>query len=85
MRPHAQSRNDGKNHSSRSTRRRYGGVVHDNARHTTRFTVVGNHLAQHENLSLVAIGLAVHIQSRAAQWLKESMRRGLNSGATHER
>lgn len=63
VRPHAQSRNDGKNHSSRSTRRRYGGVVHDNARHTTRFTVVGNHLAQHENLSLVAIGLAVHIQS----------------------
>ncbi|MFE7585623.1 helix-turn-helix domain-containing protein [Streptomyces gardneri] len=63
VRPHAQSRNDGKNHSSRSTRRRYGGVVHDNARHTTRFTVVGNHLAQHEDLSLVAIGLAVHIQS----------------------
>ncbi|MCX5391772.1 helix-turn-helix domain-containing protein [Streptomyces sp. NBC_00094] len=25
--------------------------------------MVGNHLAQHENLSLVAIGLAVHIQS----------------------
>ncbi|WP_329622430.1 helix-turn-helix domain-containing protein [Streptomyces sp. NBC_01255] len=63
VRPHAQSRNDGKNHSSRSTRRRYGGVVHDNAHHTTRFTVVGNHLAQHEDLSLVAIGLAVHIQS----------------------
>ncbi|MFI6419415.1 helix-turn-helix domain-containing protein [Streptomyces sp. NPDC050842] len=63
VRPHSQSRNDGKNHSSRSTRRRYGGVVHDNARHTTRFTVVGNHLAQHEDLSLVAIGLGVHIQS----------------------
>ncbi|MGW6396292.1 helix-turn-helix domain-containing protein [Streptomyces sp. NPDC055103] len=63
VRPHAQSRNDGKNHSSRSTRRRYGGVVHDNARHTTRFTVIGNHLAQHDDLSLTAIGLAVHIQS----------------------
>ncbi|GGU14893.1 helix-turn-helix domain-containing protein [Streptomyces lateritius] len=32
-------------------------------RHTTRYTVVGNHLAQHEKLSLMAIGLAVHIQS----------------------
>ncbi|MEU6056920.1 helix-turn-helix domain-containing protein [Streptomyces sp. NPDC047097] len=32
-------------------------------RHTERFTVVGNHLAQHRQLSLVAIGLAVHIQS----------------------
>ncbi|MFJ7996671.1 helix-turn-helix domain-containing protein [Streptomyces sp. NPDC096310] len=42
------------------------GVVHDNARHTTRFTVVGNHLAQHDELSLVAIGLAVHIQSLPA-------------------
>ena len=63
VRPHAQSRNDGKNHSSRSARRRYGGVVHDNARHTTRFTVVGNHLAQHDALSLTAIGLGVHIQS----------------------
>ncbi|MEU3425905.1 helix-turn-helix domain-containing protein [Streptomyces gardneri] len=63
VRPHAQSRNDGKNHSSRSARKRYGGVVHDNARHTTRFTVVGNHLAQHDELSLTAIGLGVHIQS----------------------
>ncbi|MDX3575717.1 MULTISPECIES: helix-turn-helix domain-containing protein [unclassified Streptomyces] len=39
------------------------GVVHDNARHTTRFTVIGNHLAQHPDLSGLAIGLAVHIQS----------------------
>ncbi|MFI2223498.1 helix-turn-helix domain-containing protein [Streptomyces fradiae] len=39
------------------------GVIHVNTRHTTRFTVVGNHLAQHAALSLVAIGLAVHIQS----------------------
>ncbi|MGG7571801.1 helix-turn-helix domain-containing protein [Streptomyces sirii] len=39
------------------------GVVHVNIRHTTRYTVVGNHLAQHRELSLLAIGLAVHIQS----------------------
>ncbi|CAM5472053.1 helix-turn-helix domain-containing protein [Streptomyces narbonensis] len=62
-RPYAESRNDGKNHSSRGTEGRLGGVVHDNARHTTRFTVIGNHLAQHVELSLTAIGLAVHIQS----------------------
>ncbi|NEA48470.1 helix-turn-helix domain-containing protein [Streptomyces sp. SID10815] len=42
------------------------GVTHDNTRHTTRFTVVGNHLAQHPELSLVAIALAVHIQSLPA-------------------
>ncbi|MFJ9088514.1 helix-turn-helix domain-containing protein [Streptomyces sp. NPDC102384] len=29
----------------------------------SEFTVVGHHLAQHENLSLTAIGLATHIQS----------------------
>ncbi|WP_329100718.1 helix-turn-helix domain-containing protein [Streptomyces sp. NBC_01439] len=62
---HAQSRNDGENHPSRRTRAhtRSGGVIHDNARHTARFTVIGNHLAQHAELSLLAIGLAVHIQS----------------------
>ncbi|MCM2412310.1 helix-turn-helix domain-containing protein [Streptomyces sp. RKAG290] len=43
-----------------------GGVVHANARHTSHFTVVGNHLAQHRELSLVAIGLATHIQSLPA-------------------
>ncbi|MFB7586467.1 helix-turn-helix domain-containing protein [Streptomyces sp. NPDC056169] len=61
----AKSRNDGKNHPSRGARgaARYGGVIHDNTRHTTRFTVVGNHLAQHDALSLTAIGLALHIQS----------------------
>ncbi|MGW7328920.1 helix-turn-helix domain-containing protein [Streptomyces sp. NPDC054840] len=65
VRPHAQSRNDGENHPSRRTRAstRSGGVIHDNARHTARFTVIGNHLAQHAELSLLAIGLAVHIQS----------------------
>ncbi|MGW1139439.1 helix-turn-helix domain-containing protein [Streptomyces zhihengii] len=39
------------------------GVVHVHAIHTERFTIVGNHLAQHGALSLTAIGLAVHIQS----------------------
>ncbi|MFG2236279.1 helix-turn-helix domain-containing protein [Streptomyces sp. NPDC048723] len=64
-RPHAQSRNGGENHPSRRAPAgtRSGGVIHDNARHTARFTVIGNHLAQHAELSLLAIGLAVHIQS----------------------
>ncbi|WP_124268524.1 hypothetical protein [Streptomyces sp. ADI96-02] len=39
------------------------GVIHLAVPHTGRFTVVGNHLAQHAELSLTAIGLAVHIQS----------------------
>ncbi|MEU7635567.1 helix-turn-helix domain-containing protein [Streptomyces sp. NPDC039016] len=39
------------------------GVIHVNSRHTSRYTVVGNHLAQHRGLTLVAIGLALHIQS----------------------
>ncbi|GAA4966601.1 hypothetical protein GCM10023238_37970 [Streptomyces heliomycini] len=40
-----------------------GGLQHDNTRHTTRFTVIGNHLAQHRELSLLAIGLGTHLQS----------------------
>ncbi|MFF3715711.1 helix-turn-helix domain-containing protein [Streptomyces prasinus] len=62
---HAQSRNDGKNHPSHRARAKGhpGGVTHDNTRHTTRFTVIGNHLAQHPDLSLLAIGLACHLQS----------------------
>ncbi|MEV8455667.1 helix-turn-helix domain-containing protein [Streptomyces sp. NPDC052095] len=39
------------------------GVEHVNTPHTSRFTVIGNHLAQHRELSLLAIGLATHIQS----------------------
>ncbi|MFB6779882.1 hypothetical protein ACFCX0_21175 [Streptomyces sp. NPDC056352] len=39
------------------------GVVHINSRHTSCFTVVGNHLAQHRELSLLAIGLGLHVQS----------------------
>ncbi|WP_342786837.1 hypothetical protein [Streptomyces qinzhouensis] len=38
-------------------------MIHFRHRHTDRFTVVGNHLAQHRQLSAVAIGLAVYIQS----------------------
>ncbi|MGY6020534.1 helix-turn-helix domain-containing protein [Streptomyces spinosirectus] len=57
----AQSRDAGKNHPHAG-----GGLVHDNARHTSRFTVIGNHLAQHPDLSGLAIGLAVHIQSLPA-------------------
>ncbi|MFJ5776643.1 helix-turn-helix domain-containing protein [Streptomyces sp. NPDC093094] len=42
------------------------GLVHENSRHTTRFTVIGNHLTQHVELSLLAIGLACHLQSLPA-------------------
>ncbi|MFI6646086.1 helix-turn-helix domain-containing protein [Streptomyces sp. NPDC050529] len=42
------------------------GVIHVNIRHTTGFTVIGNHLAQNRELSLIAIGLAAHIQSLPA-------------------
>ncbi|OCC09970.1 hypothetical protein [Streptomyces sp. PTY087I2] len=42
------------------------GVIHVVIPHTSRFTVVGNHLAQHAELSLVAIGIAVYIQSLPA-------------------
>ncbi|GHG20731.1 helix-turn-helix domain-containing protein [Streptomyces zaomyceticus] len=60
----ASSRKGAENHPR--SRTRVAGVVHDNVRHTTRFTVVGNHLTQHASLSLLAIGLAVHIQSLPA-------------------
>ncbi|MDT9681733.1 helix-turn-helix domain-containing protein [Streptomyces sp. TRM76323] len=56
--PHAPLRIAGKRPAHHSS-----GVVHVNTRHTSRFTVIGNHLTQHEELSLLAIGLAVHIQS----------------------
>ncbi|KUM82580.1 MULTISPECIES: helix-turn-helix domain-containing protein [Streptomyces] len=56
----AQSRTADKNHPHA------GGLVHENTRHTTRFTVIGNHLAQHPELSLVARGLALYLQSLPA-------------------
>ncbi|MEV8018426.1 helix-turn-helix domain-containing protein [Streptomyces sp. NPDC086554] len=43
-----------------------GGIAHDNTRHTARFTVIGNHLTQHPELSLLAIGIGCHIQSLPA-------------------
>ncbi|GHD31164.1 DNA-binding protein [Streptomyces violarus] len=58
---HAHTRVAGKKHPNR--RHPHAGLVHDNTRHTTRFTVIGNHLAQHPALSLLAIGLGTHIQS----------------------
>ncbi|MFG2128274.1 helix-turn-helix domain-containing protein [Streptomyces sp. NPDC048751] len=57
----ARSRQAANNHPNRHGHS--GGLIHDHTRHTTRFTVIGNHLAQHTELSLLAIGLAVHIQS----------------------
>ncbi|MFF8968938.1 helix-turn-helix domain-containing protein [Streptomyces sp. NPDC014995] len=52
------------NHPNRGHRHSgHGGLVHENSRHTEQFTVIGNHLAQHQDLSLLAIGLGVHIQS----------------------
>lgn len=60
--PRAQARLAGNNHPNRA-HRTTGGLQHDNTRHTTRFTVIGNHLAQHRELSLLAIGLGVHLQS----------------------
>ncbi|MCX5196406.1 helix-turn-helix domain-containing protein [Streptomyces sp. NBC_00249] len=39
------------------------GVRHSNIRHASKFTVLGNHLLQHDELSLTARGLAAYIQS----------------------
>ncbi|MFC9261580.1 helix-turn-helix domain-containing protein [Streptomyces hydrogenans] len=42
------------------------GLVHHNVRLTTRYVVISNVLAQHRELSLLAIGLATHLQSLPA-------------------
>ncbi|MFI2431442.1 helix-turn-helix domain-containing protein [Streptomyces sp. NPDC018693] len=55
-----QSRTPGKNHPHA---RPHSGVIHDNVRHTENFTVIGNDLTQHRELSLLAIGLGCYIQS----------------------
>src|SRR5690349_8199444 len=60
--PYAQARLAGNKPPTRA-HRTTGGLQHDNTRHTTRFTVIGNHLAQHRELSLLAIGLGTHLQS----------------------
>jgi hypothetical protein len=65
--PRAQSRHTADKHPNQRSNRAPGvGLTHDNARHTARFTVIGNHLAQHPELSALAIGLGVHIQSLPA-------------------
>ncbi|MEV0484184.1 helix-turn-helix domain-containing protein [Streptomyces sp. NPDC050508] len=66
--PRAQSRHTADKHPNqrRDAHGRPGGLTHDNTRHTTRFTVIGNHLAQHPELSALAIGLGAHIQSLPA-------------------
>ncbi len=56
----AQSRIRDKNHPDGQPA---AGVTHDHVRHTENFTVIGNDLAQHPELSLLAIGLACYIQS----------------------
>ncbi|WP_181802531.1 helix-turn-helix domain-containing protein [Streptomyces shenzhenensis] len=60
--PRAQSRLAADNHPNRRPHTG-GGLIHENTRHTERFTVIGNHLTQHPDLSLLAIGLGCHIQS----------------------
>ncbi len=61
--PHAQPPVAGDKHPNRYSGHSGGGLDHDNTRHATRFTVIGNHLTQHRELSLLAIGLGAHIQS----------------------
>lgn len=54
------------------------GVIHVKSRHRNRFTVVGNHLAQHAGLSATAIGVAVYIQS-----LRDGAPVGIKALAAH--
>ncbi|WP_405743010.1 helix-turn-helix domain-containing protein [Streptomyces sp. NBC_01525] len=49
-------------HRVRRTTTRIG-VTHIRAHQPDRYTIIGNHLAQHRELSLVAIGVATHILS----------------------
>ncbi|WP_089115488.1 hypothetical protein [Streptomyces sp. SS07] len=54
------------------------GVIHITLPHTDRFTVVGNHLAQHPDLSCTAVGIAVRIQS-----LPQGAKVGIKALAAH--
>ncbi|MFI7327270.1 hypothetical protein ACIBQ3_21755 [Streptomyces rubiginosohelvolus] len=54
------------------------GVIHITLQHTDRFTVVGNHLAQHPDLSCTAVGIAVRIQS-----LPQGAKVGIKALAAH--
>ncbi|MFJ4581606.1 helix-turn-helix domain-containing protein [Streptomyces echinatus] len=80
--PRAQAPVAGDKHPIR--RPRAGGLTHDNTRHASRFTVIGNHLTQHPDLSLLAIGLACHIQSlpRGARVDIKSLAARFPEGAT---
>ncbi|MFD0367426.1 helix-turn-helix domain-containing protein [Streptomyces sp. NPDC059071] len=60
VRPSTPSRNNGKIHPHRRTS---GGVIHENTPHTERFTIVGNDLLQHEELSGLARAIGAYIQS----------------------
>ncbi|MGW2519954.1 hypothetical protein ACWC09_23640 [Streptomyces sp. NPDC001617] len=48
----AQSRVAAKNHPIRDPETG-GGLIHDHTRHTSRFTVIGNHLIQHPSWVLI--------------------------------
>lgn len=77
----AQSRIRGKNHPDGD---RVAGIVHDHVRHTENFTVIGNDLAQHPELSLLAIGLACYLEQGARDHLVPgalAMRTSLTSAA----
>ncbi|MFG3018591.1 helix-turn-helix domain-containing protein [Streptomyces sp. NPDC048254] len=81
--PRAQSRLAADNHPNRRPHS-CGGLIHENTRHTDRFTVIGNHLTQHPDLSLLAIGLGCHIQSlpKGAQVDIKSLTARFQEGAT---
>ncbi|MGW1005161.1 helix-turn-helix domain-containing protein [Streptomyces sp. NPDC002520] len=81
--PRAQSRLAADNHPNRRPHTG-GGLIHENTRHTARFTVIGNHLTQHPDLSLLAIGLGCHIQSlpRGARIDIKSLTARFQEGAT---
>ncbi|MGW7424479.1 helix-turn-helix domain-containing protein [Streptomyces sp. NPDC054813] len=59
----AESRVAAKKHPNRGSG---GGLIHENTRHTSHFVVIGNDLAQHPDLSGLAVGIGVHIQSLPA-------------------
>jgi hypothetical protein len=81
----ARSRPTGEKHPNRRPpHHSTGGLIHDHTRHSERFTVIGNHLAQHPELSLLAIGLGAHIQSlpQGAQVDIKTLSKRFPEGAT---
>ncbi|MFD8813723.1 helix-turn-helix domain-containing protein [Streptomyces sp. NPDC059627] len=59
----AESRVAARKHPNRGSG---GELIHENTRHTSHFVVIGNDLAQHPDLSGLAVGIGVHIQSLPA-------------------